>query len=151
MVFRPMRKLQRMLAERSAWLKLREQRILQLEKEIDRTQARVRERDDWLLLREQRIVSLETEIDKSQGVVRDREYSIATLEGELRKLTTVDPEDELRIEIERRGALLRQREAHIRALEIEIQGRDAEFHLLRTALDQAEDVPAETGRKARIS
>jgi hypothetical protein len=100
----------------------------------------VRERDDWLLLREQRIVHLETEIEEGERVVRDREHRIELLEDELRRLTTDDPGDELRIEIERRGTLLRQREAHIRTLEIEIQGRGAELHLLRTALDQAEEV-----------
>lgn len=140
MVLRPVWKLQRALEERNAWLLLREERIIQLEQEI-------RGRDDLLSLREQRIRQLEVQIEQAQEVVcdrengvRERERTIALLETQLRELKITDPDDELRIEIDRRGALLRQREARIRTLEIEIRGQEAELHLFRTALDQAEDI-----------
>ena len=77
--------------------------------------------------------------DRENGV-REREQTIALLETQLHELKITDPDDELRIEIDRRGALLRQREARIRTLEIEIRGQEAELHLFRTALDQAEDI-----------
>jgi chromosome segregation ATPase len=140
MVLRPVWKLQRALEERNAWLLLREERIIQLEQEIN-------VRDDLLSLREQRIRQLEAQIEQAQEVVRDREngvrereQTIALLETQLHELKITDPDDELRIEIDRRGVLLRQREARIRTLEIEIRGQEAELHLFRTALDQAEDI-----------
>ena len=139
-VFQPIRKLRRALSERNAWLLLREQRIAELERQLQRTQARVSERDDWLLLRERRIVQLETEIERAQEVVRDRERMISLLEVEVQQLKTLGPDATLQSELERRNALIQLREARIRSLEIENQVQDAELHLLRSALEQAENV-----------
>ncbi len=147
MVFRPIRRLRRSLSEVNAWLRLREQRILQLERQLERTQARVGERDDWLLLREQRIVQLETEIENAQEIVRDREHAvhereqkIAVLEEKVQEFGSVGPGAALELELDRRSALIRQREARIRSLEIENQSQDTELYLLRSALEQAENV-----------
>jgi chromosome segregation ATPase len=136
MVLRLVWKLQRALEKRNAWLLLREQRIIHLEQEIE-------ERDDLLSAREQRIRQLETQIKQAQEVVldrengvREREQTIALLEAQLHELKITDPDGELHIEIDRRGALLRQREARIRTLEIELRGREAELYLFRTALDK---------------
>jgi chromosome segregation ATPase len=132
MVFPPIRRLRLALSERNTWLLAREQRILQLERQLERTQARVSERDDWLLLREQRIVQLETEIEQAQEIVRDREHAvhereqkIALLEAEVQELSSVGPGAALQLELDQRSALIRQREARIKSLEIENQSQDA--------------------------
>lgn len=113
------RKLERAYAERGTWLLLREKKIAELEQELERMQAIVRDRED---------------------IIRARENLVCLLEGKIADLRDPECQHLLRSEIEQRETTVREREARILSLEIEVEGRDAEIRLLRSALNQVRDV-----------
>jgi FkbM family methyltransferase len=113
------RKLRRSLSETAGWLLLREQRIVQLEQEIGRIEELIRQREE---------------------IIHAREEVVRSLEQQIEQLKNLKSENTLRVEIERREATVREREARIFTLEMEIEAQNTELRLFQSALNEAQDV-----------